>query len=877
MKKIEKYRFWQKVNRTNQAEENENYIGNHSKRTRLMGINRYIAKRKVYTGVYIAICVIVLLVYLYILNIIENFSFKKYLGEETDFIPKSILETLLAHPFLNIILILIAIIGYIRFAYLIEVAFADLNVGQKGTSRWTTDSEIQSQYKAIELTPFISTENTIGKEYTSFNGYGGIPISRINNKMYIDDSNTHTCVVGTTRSGKDQTILAPMIENLSRAESKCSMILTDPKLEQATLSIPMLESRGYECYIVNFLDPLYSSGYNPLKLIVDEYNYGIFKGGGNTSVAQTLAVSVSHTLMPKNEHETQPFFSNAARDLFVATLWCMMEDAYEDDRVYNIRAKVEHEKQEIENEITFYKKLYGEDYYAFAFRNKCNEMIDDYLPDEGINYEVIYYRLKNHTESIGKILSENITVESIKNNYENFKLKKDRYIKKPYIEKNYAKDKINIYNLVQFVSTLNSKELLDDYFTSRDAYDFGRLKYASVQSAGSKAKGDIISTFFEKLSTFLTLDIAKITAKSTFELAEVGFGKKPVAIFISEPDYDKSTDFIATLFINQLYFVLAKLASATSEGKVARRTHFLLNEIGNFPPIENLPTYLKVGAGRDLIFHLFIQDFASLNSKYKDEADSIVSNCGNLVFIKAGDNDTTSEIEQKLGSETIINVNRTGKKLSLHKELTESTDERKLLTARELEELKKGENIVLRTMKREDLEGNSIQASPIANLGDKRFYYAYEFLGDVLSFRTRLYCSPTYERILSLNDDFKSDNITYSDVKLDTTENIKLEQFKISTKNTEFKLLNLNSGILPLDKISLEALQIIEHINKNILNKAIIERKNIDEETGEITVTHAYSILKLYEISLKLMKQGDFNLKLVGLDLYNFIYNKKWM
>ena len=109
MKKIEKYRFWQKVNRTNQAEENENYIGNHSKRTRLMGINRYIAKRKVYTGVYIAICVIVLLVYLYILNIIENFSFKKYLGEETDFIPKSILETLLAHPFLNIILILIPV------------------------------------------------------------------------------------------------------------------------------------------------------------------------------------------------------------------------------------------------------------------------------------------------------------------------------------------------------------------------------------------------------------------------------------------------------------------------------------------------------------------------------------------------------------------------------------------------------------------------------------------------------------------------------------------------------------------------------------------------------------------------------------------------
>ena len=59
-----------------------------------------------------------------------------------------------------------------------------------------------------------------------------------------------------------------------------------------------------------------------------------------------------------------------------------------------------------------------------------------------------------------------------------------------------------------------------------------------------------------------------MTSDSTMDFMDVGFGEKPVAVFIALPDYDSSNWFIATVFINQMYFILAKLATSMPGGKL---------------------------------------------------------------------------------------------------------------------------------------------------------------------------------------------------------------------------------------------------------------------------------------------------------------------
>ncbi len=51
-------------------------------------------------------------------------------------------------------------------------------------------------------------------------------------------------------------------------------------------------------------------------------------------------------------------------------------------------------------------------------------------------------------------------------------------------------------------------------------------------------------------------------------LEDIGFGDKPIAVFIEMPDYDKSAHFLGSVFIRQLYFVLARKATRQQNAAV---------------------------------------------------------------------------------------------------------------------------------------------------------------------------------------------------------------------------------------------------------------------------------------------------------------------
>lgn len=206
---------------------------------------------------------------------------------------------------------------------------------------------------------------------------------------------------------------------------------------------------------------------------------------------------------------------------------------------------------------------------------------------------------------------------------------------------------------------------------------------------------------------------------------EAGYG------LLGIPDYDKSNHFIASTFIRQVYYVNVQSA-VRKNGKCDRKIKFILNEFGNLPPIEAMEELITVGAGRGITFDLYVQSFQQLTKLYKDDGATIRDNCGNKIYIKSTDKDTLEEFVQMLGNETIIDVQRTGERLSFDKHIMESSAELSLLNLNQLKNLMEGEVVIDRTMKRRDNQGNHITPYPIFNSFEngRRLLYRYEYLQD---------------------------------------------------------------------------------------------------------------------------------------------------
>lgn len=95
-------------------------------------------------------------------------------------------------------------------------------------------------------------------------------------------------------------------------------------------------------------------------------------------------------------------------------------------------------------------------------------------------------------------------------------------------------------------------------------------------------------------------------------IKSIDYFNKPIAIFMITPDYDSSNHVIASIFVRQLYFILAKGASLSKGGKCHREIIFMLDEFGNMPAIEGMANIITVCLGRNIRFNLIIQAYAQL-------------------------------------------------------------------------------------------------------------------------------------------------------------------------------------------------------------------------------------------------------------------------
>lgn len=560
------------------------------------------------------------------------------------------------------IIYLLIIILNIKIAYNIKMNFDDLNEGQHGVREFVEPSELKKQYKIIPS----KTEE--------YEGSGGVIVGGLHERMkpyrlLIDESPVHTMVIGITRSGKGETFVVPMIDVLSRAKDKPSIVVNDPKGELAGASYDTLKKRGYEVHVFNLIQQHMGMGFNPLQLVIDAWK------AGDYSLAQQYANSIGHSLYYE-PNAKDPFWNNSAKSLVQAIILAITEDAIERGQ----------------------------------------------------------------------------------------------------------EEKVNMYSVANFLSTLGGKEdeqgnnALDEFFQRRDDQNPAKLAYATSNFAGGNTRASIFSIAMDKLQIFVSEPNARLTAYNSLDLTDVGFGEKPIAIFMVTPDFDSSNHVLASIFVSQLYRVNAEKATMES-GKMYRHVHFLLDEFGNMPTVEGMESMITVGAGRGFRFHLVVQAYSQVKKQYGEEgSDTIIGNCSNQIYILTQDEATAEKYSNLLGTKTITDISRTGNLLSTDKSHSESVKERPLLFPSELMQLKEGESVVIRVNKRQDLKRNKIKPKPIFNSLESSTYhkFRYEYLADDFDTTKSVLTLPIAS---TQYDDIVLEDIVFTSTFKDDDQYVPLEQY----------------------------------------------------------------------------------------------------
>ncbi|HDX9511659.1 TPA: type IV secretory system conjugative DNA transfer family protein [Bacillus cereus] len=611
------------------------------------------------------------------------------------------------HPIYYLLVFLVVIGTIARTVYKLKSSFKNLNNHEKGSSRFTTVEELKKQYRAVP-----------DREET-FKGGGGVVISRLGDKVFIDDSPVNNLIIGTTRSGKGETYVFPTIDVYSRAEHKPSLIFNDPKGELFSASKETLEERGYHIEVLNLLTPLDSMSYNLLQLVKDAYK------DGDYSTAQALCKTLSHTLYYKPGVK-DPFWQDCAMSLCNAMILaitdkCIAEGTEEKITMYAVANMLSELGSK---EIIIDPEEPPKNALDLYFEN---------LPSDSV--AKMQYATSNFSkgQARGGIFTQTMNGLSIFTFDEIAKMtaKNSVDLKRVGFGKT-IKGKVTPRKRIEIVFPDGSKESIKSDITGRFALDFKKVikvgDTIQFNEKGNKKKKTSISIMKIDEKTGDT-EFKVVEENEDIQVITVDYFDKPVAIFMITPDFDSSNHVIASIFVRQLYFILAKGASLARGGKCHREVVFCLDEFGNMPSIEGMANIITFCLGRNVRFNLVIQAYAQLKNKYGEDADTIDGNCGNTIYILTNDQETAEKVSKKLGNQTINLSSRSGKGLSTDKNKTESLDQRPLLTANELMNFKEGESAVIRVIKRQDNNRKRIRPRPIYNTGETALKYRWEYLG----------------------------------------------------------------------------------------------------------------------------------------------------
>ena len=211
----------------------------------------------------------------------------------------------------------------------------------------------------------------------------------------------------------------------------------------------------------------------------------------------------------------------------------------------------------------------------------------------------------------------------------------------------------NVYNFIAYMTQSHpklNKTLLSEYLKQLPDTHPAKMIFMQSQVAAGRTRASFYTSALGTLRLFTNPRLAEMSSSSDFNLKEIGMSK--IAVYMIIPDEKKTYHPVASVLINQLY--IAQVETARKNGGTLKiPTDYDLDEIGNFPPIPVMANLLSVGRSRGIQANLVVQDYQQLQAKYKDDFETIKTQCGLKVFLKSDNNKTLEDISKTLGEYTV--------------------------------------------------------------------------------------------------------------------------------------------------------------------------------------------------------------------------------
>ncbi|KAB7839522.1 type IV secretory system conjugative DNA transfer family protein [Streptomyces mobaraensis] len=149
----------------------------------------------------------------------------------------------------------------------------------------------------------------------------------------VDTAPVNTMVLATTRAGKGQTYIEPVIDMWSREKKPSNMVINDPKGELLVKNYVPLVTRGFEPVQFNLINSMKTDIYNPLGLAADAAREG------NFTKCALYVENIAGIFFPLDGGE-DPVWPNAANNAFKRAAYGLIDFYLEEERELRSAAAV---------------------------------------------------------------------------------------------------------------------------------------------------------------------------------------------------------------------------------------------------------------------------------------------------------------------------------------------------------------------------------------------------------------------------------------------------------------------------------------------------------------------------------------------------------
>ena len=177
----------------------------------------------------------------------------------------------------------------------------------------------------------------------------------------------------------------------------------------------------------------------------------------------------------------------------------------------------------------------------------------------------------------------------------------------------------------------------------------GLFSAVNMTRSATVTLAGILDNAYAAVSAFTSSRLLmRLTSRTSFDIHDLAAAERKHAIFLIVPDEDTTFHFVVSSFIKQLYTTMIK-ESYLRGGSLPRRLNFILDEFANLPKIADMPSMITAARSRNMRFFLVVQSDSQLHATYKEDAETIKTNCLNWVYLSTKEDQLIQQIMRMVG------------------------------------------------------------------------------------------------------------------------------------------------------------------------------------------------------------------------------------